>query len=283
MGSEGGSLPDPDRENRSSARTPDFRGEVVGRRRFAGFIVTELRHRRPSRNASHEHGLSYFSLLTRGEYVERDAAGEIVYRRGAVRFHPAGYRHGDEIGPSGASFLCIELSTDLTDEISGLNGAPRLEPPASKIARLSLAMNREMRANDGVSNFLLEGLAMQLVGTFLRLPVESRIPPWLRRVADHLREESSRSLSLGELALEAGVHPVHLARSFRRHYHRSIGEELRRHRVEAVQAAIVRGDVSLCDAAAAAGFADQSHMSRIFRRLTGMSPREYRVRFVPRS
>jgi AraC-like DNA-binding protein len=67
-----------------------------------------------------------------------------------------------------------------------------------------------------------------------------------------------------------------LARAYRRHYHRSVGEELRRLRVDAVRAKIASGDFSLAAAAAESGFADQSHMSRVFRRLAGMSPGEFR-------
>jgi AraC family transcriptional regulator len=262
---------------------PGFRGEVTIRRAVPGFVLTELRHRSPSRNASHEHGRAYFSRLTSGSYRERDAGGEISYSLGSVRFHPAAYRHGDEVGPGGARFLCVEIEEDAFPDISSSKRVPRLAPPASETARLASAISRELRLGGPASDIVLEGFALQMLGEFARLPSEERVPAWLRRVAERLREESARPLRLGELAAGAGVHPVHLARSFRRHYHRSIGEEMRRHRVEAVRAAIARGNVSLCDAAADAGFADQSHMSRVFRRVVGMSPREYRVRFGPKS
>ena len=266
------------------ARVPGFRGEAVRRRRVPGFVLTELRHRSASNSGSHEHGPAYFSRLAGGSYREMDSDGEVRYRVGAVRFHPAGYRHGDEIGEAGARFLCVELDEETGRDLPALRQlAPRLAPPPSESARLASALAREMRAGDVASDFLLEGLALQLIGAFLRMPVEAEIPAWLRRVAERLREESSLPLRLRDLAAQAGVHPVHLARSFRRHYGRGVGEELRRHRVETVRAAILREDTSLSAAAAAAGFADQSHMSRVFRRLTGMSPRQYRMRFVPRS
>lgn len=271
------------RSHETRPRAPGFRGEVTIRRSVPGFVLTELRHRSPSRNASHDHGRAYFSRLTSGSYRETDAAGEISYSVGGVRFHPAGFRHGDEIGPGGARFLCVEIEEDTIPDLPSLRRFARLAPPASETARLASAISRELRIGGPAGELVLEGFALQMLGEFARLPVEETVPAWLRRVADRLREESPRPLRLDELAAGAGVHPVHLARSFRRHYHRSIGEELRRHRIEAVRAALVRGNVSLCDAAAAAGFADQSHMSRVFRRLTGMSPREYRVRFGPRS
>lgn len=261
------------------ARAPGFRGELVCRRAVPGFVLTELRHRGPSRNTLHDHGRAYFSRLTSGSYLERDAAGNFPYRVGAVRFHPESYRHGDEIGPAGARFLCIELEENTGRDLSALRRlTPRMAHPASETARLAFAINREMHAGALASDFVLEGFALQMLGSFLRLPVEEEVPAWLRRVAERLREESSQLLRLRDLAAGAGVHPVHLARAFRRHFHRSIGEELRRHRIDAVREALARGENSLSAVAADAGFADQSHMSRVFRRLTGMSPREYRAR-----
>ncbi|MGH9440981.1 MAG: helix-turn-helix transcriptional regulator [Thermoanaerobaculia bacterium] len=242
-----------------------------------GFVFTELRHRRPSKNGPHPHGPAYFSRLTTGSYREQDGAGDTTYPVGGVRFHPASYRHGDEIGSAGARFLCVELEDGTANDLAGLRrAAPRLSGPESEVARIVAAMGLEIRATDAAGDFVLEGLAFQLLGTFVRLPVEGGPPAWLRRVAEQIREESSRPLRLDWLAAAAGVHPVHLARSFRRHYGRSVGEELRWRRVEAIRRAISSEEVTLADAASQAGFADQSHMSRVFRRLTGMSPKEFR-------
>jgi len=255
----------------------DFRGEIGRRRVVPGFVLTELRHRRGSKSRSHAHRLAYFSALVSGTYAERESGRETVYRIGDVRFHPAEYFHGDEIGSAGARFLCVELASEGSAALPGAAlAAPRMSGPSSDVARLAASIRREMRSGDAASDLVLEGLALQLVGALVRLPVESRLPRWLARVAERIREESARPLRAADLAAEAGVHPVHLARAFRRHYHRTIGEAVRRARVDAVLRMLGSGAVSLAAAAADAGFSDQSHMSRAFRRETGMSPAEYR-------
>jgi AraC family transcriptional regulator len=81
---------------------------------------------------------------------------------------------------------------------------------------------------------------------------------------------------LQQVATEAGVHPAHLARVFRRHHRCTIGSYLRRLRLDAACRQLVSGERPLADIALAAGFADQSHFSRLFRAATGVTPTHYR-------
>jgi AraC family transcriptional regulator len=79
------------------------------------------------------------------------------------------------------------------------------------------------------------------------------------------------------LADEAGVHPVHLARVFRRHYGQTVTEYLHQLRVLASAHQLALGDAPVARVAADAGFADHSHLCRIFGRAIGMSPTAYRL------
>jgi AraC family transcriptional regulator len=73
-----------------------------------------------------------------------------------------------------------------------------------------------------------------------------------------------------------GTHPVHLARTFRRHYHMTMGDYLRQVRISYAMNAL-RGDNLVSDIAAQAGFSDQSHLGRIFKTVTGTTPRQFRL------
>ena len=83
-------------------------------------------------------------------------------------------------------------------------------------------------------------------------------------------------LSLTGLARTVGVHPVHLARSFRHVHACSVGEYLRRMRVGFAERELASSDAPLSDVALRAGFCDQSHFSRTFKRLTGSTPAVWR-------
>jgi AraC family transcriptional regulator len=72
------------------------------------------------------------------------------------------------------------------------------------------------------------------------------------------------------------VHPAHLSRAFRTHFKVSLGSYLRRLRLDWAREQLVHSAASLASVALAAGFADQSHFTRAFKRYTGLTPNTYR-------
>ncbi len=72
------------------------------------------------------------------------------------------------------------------------------------------------------------------------------------------------------------VHPVYLATQFRRAYGQSIGNYQRQLRIEFACRELEKTQESMAAIALTAGFSDQAHFSRTFKRLKGVSPREYR-------
>jgi AraC-like DNA-binding protein len=93
----------------------------------------------------------------------------------------------------------------------------------------------------------------------------------LLRVRDYLRSNASRDVSLKELALEANVSRVYLSRAFERYFGAPPHVYLNSIRLARAKQLLLAG-VSLADAAAIAGFADQSHFNRRFKGATGLSP-----------
>ena len=83
-------------------------------------------------------------------------------------------------------------------------------------------------------------------------------------------------MSLGALAQAVGVHPVTLARGFRRTYGCSVGEYLRHLRIVEAARQLHDTDLPLASIATSAGFADQSHFSNVFKQQTGLSPSAFR-------
>jgi len=72
------------------------------------------------------------------------------------------------------------------------------------------------------------------------------------------------------------VHPAHLARAFRAHFRMSMGPYVRRLRLDWAAGELARSDLPLAAVALAAGFADQSHFTRTFKRYLGVTPNVYR-------
>src|SRR5262249_21772677 len=82
----------------------------------------------------------------------------------------------------------------------------------------------------------------------------------------------AENLTHEAVAAAVGIHPVHLARVFRYHFGATLGDYVRRLRVEFAARQLITTEETLAGIALAAGFSDQSHFTRTFKRQTGMTP-----------
>ncbi|MES4792519.1 MAG: AraC family transcriptional regulator, partial [Chloroflexota bacterium] len=146
---------------------------------------------------------------------------------------------------------------------------------------LARRLYHEFQRWDAVSSLVAEGLALEIIAaTALRPPSEPERPRWLGEVRDLLHQHYHEPLSLRDAATAVGVHPSHLARVFRREHGCTIGDYVRRLRVEAACRKIASEEAPLAEIALSCGFADQSHLTRTFRRETGLTPGEYAARTI---
>jgi AraC family transcriptional regulator len=124
----------------------------------------------------------------------------------------------------------------------------------------------------------VESLLAELMAAAARMPREDKLerPTWLGRVIEKLSVEYAERLTLDELSREAGVHPVHLSRVFRKCIGEGIGEHVHRLRVRAACEQMREAETSIAEISLALGFADQSHFTRSFRRVAGMTPMVFR-------
>jgi len=116
---------------------------------------------------------------------------------------------------------------------------------------------------------------------FLRsIPQAQPRPPsvgWLAVARELLDDQCGEAVRVTELARAAGVHPVHLARVFRRYLGCTPGDYLRR-RLERAAVLLRETACPLSDVALSCGFADQSHLANAFKRHIGVTPGAYRSR-----
>ena len=150
---------------------------------------------------------------------------------------------------------------------------------------LASRLYRELYATDAASSLVVEGLLLEIVAEVARyIPggARSKPPSWLGQARELVSTNFSESLSVNAVAEVVGVHPVHLSREFRRYYHQSIGEYVRRLRIEFACREMAGSETPLLEIAVAAGFADHGHFTRTFKRLTGLTPSQYRGTFVSR-
>jgi AraC family transcriptional regulator len=102
----------------------------------------------------------------------------------------------------------------------------------------------------------------------------------LRRVTDLVHAEIEDELSLNKLAEAAGLSTAHFSQMFRKSTGESPHKFVLRHRVDRAKGMLRTADGRVLDVAVACGFKTQQHFARVFRRLCGASPTEYRQEFL---
>ncbi|MDQ8754653.1 AraC family transcriptional regulator [Sphingosinicella sp. LHD-64] len=226
----------------------------------------------------HAHDWPFVSMLLKGSYVSRTRTREIEFGRSTAVYHPGAFQHRDEIGRDGATFLCLQLDPALLRDIDMPRGCD------DDIATLDedqayLALGALYCALwTGADEFVFEALAAELAACLFSGDGDGRRaePAWLKRVEGRLREEMR--VPLADLAEDAGVHVTTLTRLFRRHRNCSIGEFRACARARRAFLEIVGDDAPLAEISLAAGYADQSHMTRDVAAIFGLSPGRIRSR-----
>jgi AraC-like DNA-binding protein len=113
-------------------------------------------------------------------------------------------------------------------------------------------------------------------------PARRRVIPWeaLRRVCELLAAEPAVPCVAGELEIVSGLDRWTLAREFRAAYGTTPRSFRTMRQLDKVRSLLV-GGVSLAAAAAEAGFSDQSHMSRMFKKVYGFTPMRWTSAVAP--
>jgi AraC-like DNA-binding protein/quercetin dioxygenase-like cupin family protein len=209
-----------------------------------GFAVIEAWFPAREYLARHTHDGACVAVMLEGSFDL--AIGGRVHHcpPSAVATEPAGETHANSIGDQGARVAVIQPDPARTELLRPF--ARILDHPSH-------------RHHAGVA------------ACAARTP-----PPWLLRAQELVHARFREPLQVGAVAREVDVHPGHLARAFRQHFRMPLGSYVRRLRLEWVAAELLGSEDSLASVALAAGFADQSHLTRAFKCHTGLTPQAYR-------
>jgi AraC family transcriptional regulator len=257
-----------------------FYGEIVRKRNDSGLILSELKHQGARKLPRHSHELAYFCLLLNGDYWEQFGPKRISYKPLSVMFHPSGTTHVDEIGPSGGRFFSVEVKTEWMDRLRECLGRTDLDSSLheGELAWLAIRLYREHKEMDACSMLTIEGLVLEMLAVVGRMRdvKEQREPQWFSRAMEMLHAEFRNSLRVQDIANEINVHPFHLSRVFRTIHRQTIGEYVQKLRVSYACKELLKADNDLATVALAAGFSDQSHFTRVFKSITGITPGAFR-------
>ena len=255
-------------------------GQVIKSLEVSSFILTETAHKALSRLPRHAHENSYFCFVLQGVYTERCGSRELACEPATLTFRHSGETHEDRFHDHDGRVFVLEIPPQWIERLreNSLTLKSTAEFRGGSLPQLTARLNREFHKTDRAASLAIEGLALELMAEAARQSsnaLERATPRWLRQAQEMLVENFSEKLTLTQVAAQVGVHPVHLASVFRQKYGCTVGEFVRRLRIEHACREIVKGECALATIALEAGFADQSHFSKAFRFYVGMTPTEY--------
>lgn len=263
----------------TNLQTGQFFGAAQRRVETSGIVLTEVRHEHGRKLPVHTHESAYFGLLLDGGYTERFTQRATEYQPFTLGFHPPGFTHEDEIGPCGSRMLCVEIRDSFWQRMRGYLTAPKFTPElcGEETVWLCVRLYRAFRSG-ALDAFQVEETCAQMLERCARASqVQERFAPvWLGKAVDLLHASLGTQITLEAVAKELGVHPIHLSRVFRKKYGCTLGEYVNRLRVQFACTEMSRGWAALDELAFAAGFADQSHMGRVFKAIVGETPARFR-------
>ncbi|BCT91650.1 AraC family transcriptional regulator [Lysobacter helvus] len=260
----------------SPAAQLGVRGFALRQQATSELAIAHLRPTIPEHDIHrHQHTDMHLVLLLAGDYVSDAAGMPAVCAEPALLFNPPGTEHRDRFRSRDGLFLTLTMPqaafARLSDGVPVSDQAVRLPRPS-----LSRAMQllREVWDWDDASPLAIESVFSELVIDAQRKPAAPGAEDKLQRVLDRLESDLAPP-TLAELAAIADLHPVYLARAFRKRFGLAPSEYVRKRRLHRAVSEIARGR-TLARTAAALGFVDESHLHRCFVAEFGMTPGAFR-------
>ena len=224
----------------------------------------------------HAHAEPHLCVVLAGAFTD----GGTLMPEGTLRLSPAGDSHDIDFSSAGAHCFLITFNTNITQD------APLPEMRSFHNSARVLPIIEQLRDADRYATVATAELLVLETFARVALPAgNSRRgdpPAWLLRIRQALDDAPFHPPSTEDLAREAGLHPVYVARAFRAWFGCSLASYARLLRLDRAIRLIAETPRPLADIAATAGFADQSHLTRAVRLRTGLTPRGLRAAKVSR-
>lgn len=206
---------------------------------------------------------------------------------GDIDVIPAGFAASrEDRGPT--TMLVVNVSPPLVSTAAEGMGIdpdrvsiePRLQIRDPKVEHIGWALKAELESDEPFGHLYADSLGLALAAHLVRCSRRPAAPRTtnglpkrrLLRVLEYVNENLAENLTLATLAEVANLSPSHFKMLFKQSVGLPVHQFVIRRRVDFAVDLLLRGKTRARDVALRAGFANQSHMARWMRRITGMTP-----------
>jgi AraC family transcriptional regulator len=243
-----------------------------------GFLVSEVWFPPGTAIPRHTHARAVLGVMLDGGFDNRFSSRTLEPVGGEMFTEPGEEPHSNRVGSAGARVLAIQ--PDPADDDLARAGKPLLgEVRSLRHSGVALSARRlaiELQMDDELSSFAIESLALDMIVSGVRFDTSRGEPGWLSRVDEIVHETYRDRPRVTDIARAVGVHRAELARAYKRYRGLPLSTHVRELRLAWAADRLAKSTDGLSSIAFEAGFADQSHLTREFKRRFGAPPGAYR-------
>jgi AraC-like DNA-binding protein len=225
---------------------------------------------------AHFHENPHLSFVLQGGGIEKRGYSEVERSPGQIMFFHAGEPHQSISKLFPAKNINLEIESTFLREnatTESIVNSSIIKNPNAKF--IMLKIYKELLAEDNFSACSIKMLLLNLIHTGSGREPRTDPPAWMNIVSELLNDRWNENLTLNDLAAAARVHPITISKYFPKYFSCTLGEYMRRLKIERSLYLIKASSFSLTEIAFECGFSDQSHFTRTFKNLTGFLPNRY--------
>lgn len=227
----------------------------------------------------HRHTDPYISFVASGNYLEKGPRTEFLCDKNTAIIHPANDEHSNHFNRDSKVLSLFFGNTWLDKQGDFPNDFKSCTFKSAKMKILFDKISEEMKTNDPFGCMIMEGLALEVFGEILRHISGKNVSSGeeiAQKAMEYLHDNIEGTVYLRDLSDALNVQKIYIARSFKKATGFSIGEYMRKIKVQKACELLQHTSLPICEIALDAGFCDQSHLNNVFKREIRTTPLVYR-------
>ena len=257
-------------------------GNYVGQNRsqykIPGLIFTRCFFPKAFNSDWHSHENSHLTFCLKGGSIEKRKKENVLCSPGILLLYPAYEIHRNTDYVSNSESFSIEFENEWCKnfEIDNQesNRQNMIGNPLIKLEIIKLM--REVKQPDDLSALCIETTVLGILSSLNDDKTENKRPSWITELYQLLHDEYNSNWSLASLSERLKIHPVTISKYFPKYFQSNIGDYIRKIKTEKSFADLSKKSIAIEEIAVKYGFVDNAHFTRVFKKLTGITPSQYR-------
>ncbi|QKX05847.1 helix-turn-helix transcriptional regulator [Aquimarina sp. TRL1] len=241
---------------------------------FNSYVLSIVNFQTSAPEDWHHHENTHLSLVLQGGSRESRKKEEIQLTPGKIILYNEGELHSNRYTAFPSKHLIVELKKDFhkTNSLSPKHFS------TSNTANIDIYLNllniyNELHLGDIYSAETIDFSFNQLLKSDQN---SSYIPVWMNSLREVIEDRWDEFIPLKDLATIFNVHTVTISRYFKKYYKCTLGDYMRKIKVERAVFFLLNTNKSISEISDICGFTDQSHMIKVFKLYIGFLPNQFR-------